>query len=136
MHHLLTSLIFKLLDGDGRGKLDDFKPMLEQVDPKRKGRHTLTGLQIKDQTHAKSLLGFERSISGQAHKVWQKVPQSLLLSKGEDKWQSITKNCQRVLTGKKVREETIQKSQKNNQNKTQSLSKTIKVSSIIHLLRN
>jgi hypothetical protein len=108
----LIGLIFKLLDGDGRGKLDDFKPMLEQVDPKRKGRHTLTGLQIKDQTHAKSLLGFDRSISGQAHKVWQKVPQSLLLSKGEDKWQSITKNCQRVLTGKKVREETIQKSQK------------------------
>ena len=97
----LIGLIFKLLDGDGRGKLNDFKPKLENVNPKRKGRHTLSGLQLKDQTNNKSLLGYERSISGQAHKVWQKIPQSLLLSKGENKWQSITKNCQRVLTGKK-----------------------------------
>ena len=108
----LIGLILKLLDGDGRGKLNDFEPPLEQVDPKRKGRHTLTGLQIKDKTNAKSLLGFERSISGHAHKVWQKLPQSLVLSKGDKKRQSITKNCQRVLTGKKVREEIIQNSHK------------------------
>ena len=53
--------------GDGRGKLNDFKPKLENVDPKRKGRHTLSGLQLKDQTNTTPLLGYERSISGQAH---------------------------------------------------------------------
>ena len=88
--------MFKMLDGDGRGKLDDFKPTVETLDPMRKGRHTTTGLQLKNQTDANSLLGFERSIAGRAHGVWKKVPQSLLTSKGEGKWQSITKNVKEL----------------------------------------
>ena len=78
-------LLFKLLDGEGRGKLNGFKPMIENRNPIRKGRHTTTGLQLKNQTTANSLLGFERSIAGRAHKVWEKLPQELLMSKGEDK---------------------------------------------------
>jgi hypothetical protein len=71
----LIGLLFKLLDGEGRGKLNEFKPMIENLNPTRKGRHTATGLQLKDQTNTKSLLGFERSIAGRAHKVWEKLPQ-------------------------------------------------------------
>ena len=97
----LIGLLFKLLDGEGRGKLNEFKPMIENLNPTRKGRHTATGLQLKDQTNTKSLLGFERSIAGRAHKVWKKLPQELIMSKGEDQWQSLTKECQRALTGKK-----------------------------------
>ena len=106
-----------MLDGDGRGKLDDFKPTIETLDPIRKGRHTTTGLQLKDQTNANSLLCFERSIAGRAHEVWKKVPQSLLTSKGEGKWQSITKKCQRALTGKKLKQEKSE--QKQSKQKTQ-----------------
>ena len=45
------------------------------------------------------------------------MPQELLMSKGEGKWQSITKNCQRALTGKKLRQE--QSKQKQSKRKTQ-----------------
>jgi len=100
----LIGLLFKLLDGDGRGELDKFKPTIEEPNPARQGRHTVTGLQIKDQTNTKSLLGFERSIARRAHRVWRKLPQELLLSKKEDKWQSITKECQRALTGKRSKQ--------------------------------
>ena len=113
----LIGLLFKVLDGDGRGKLDDFKPTIETLDPIRKGRHTTTGLQLKDQTNADSLLCFERSIAGRAHEVWKKLPQGLLTSKGEGKWQSITKNCQRALTGKKLKQEKSE--QKQSKQKTQ-----------------
>ena len=113
----LIGLIFKLLDGDGRGKLDEHKPKTETLNPTRRGRHTITGLQLENQTNAKSLLCFERSIAGRAHKVWRKLPQELLMSKGEGKWQSITKNCQRALTGKKLRQE--QSKQKQSTRKTQ-----------------
>ena len=68
----LIGLLFKLLDGEGRGKLNEFKPMIENLNPTRKGRHTATGLQLKDQTNTKALLGFERSIVGRAHKVWER----------------------------------------------------------------
>ena len=73
----LIGLLFKLLDGEGRGKLNEFKPMVENLNPiaTRKDRHTATGVQLKDQTCTKSLLGFEKSIAGRAHKVWEKLPQ-------------------------------------------------------------
>jgi hypothetical protein len=70
----LIGLLFKLLDGDGRGKLNDFKPTIIDVAPARKGRHTTTGLQLEDKTNTKSLIGYERCIVGRATRVWRKLP--------------------------------------------------------------
>ena len=39
------------------------------------------------------------------HKVWQKIPQEMLQIKEGDGWQTITKRCQRFLTGKPQQEE-------------------------------
>ena len=100
----LIGLLFKLLDGDGREQLDRYKPTIEKLNPARQGRHTVTGLQIKDRPDTNSLLGFERSIAGRAHTMWGKLPQEILLSKGEDKWQSITKEYQRALTGERSKQ--------------------------------
>ena len=54
---------------------------------------------------------FERSIAGRAHKVWKKLPQELIMSKGEDQWQSLTKECQSALTGKKSKHKPKQPKQ-------------------------
>ena len=98
----LIGLLFKLLDGDGRGKLHDFKPSIIDVAPARKGRHTTTGLQLEDKTNTKSLIGYERCIVGRATRVWRKLPQELLEDGQKRGWQNITKICQRFLTGKKL----------------------------------
>lgn len=54
--------------------------------------------------------------------MWAKLPQNLLTVKEADGWQSLTKNCQRFLTGKKL--------QKNK--KSKSKEKAIIVSAISH----
>ena len=95
--------MFKLLDGKGRGQLNNFKPEVIEVDPKKICRNTLTGLQIVDKTNSKSLLSYERSIVGRAPAVWKKLPQDVLRSGKENNWQSITKECQRFLTGKEAK---------------------------------
>ena len=41
------------------------------------------------------------SVEGQASKIWSKLPQDILRSGQDNGWQSITKDCQRFLTGKK-----------------------------------
>ena len=41
------------------------------------------------------------------HKVWQEIPQEMLQDKEGDGWQTITKRCQRFLTGKPQQEENI-----------------------------
>ena len=65
----LFGLMFKFLDGGGRGHLNNFTPTITEVDPAHKGRHTVTGLQLVDKTNRKSLLCYERSIAGKAPKV-------------------------------------------------------------------
>jgi hypothetical protein len=62
-------LVFKLLDGDGRGKLSSYAPEVAEMDPKRKCRHTTTGLQIVDKANSRSLLAYERSKVGRAPAV-------------------------------------------------------------------
>ena len=97
----LIGLIFKLLDGDGRGQLEDFIPKVIDINPIKRNRGTITGLQLLDHTSSSSLLSFERSIVGHAPTVWRKLPQELLEKGLDTGWQTITKDCQRNLTGKK-----------------------------------
>ena len=49
---------------------------------------------------------------GQILSVRSKLPQELLMSKGEDKWQSRTKECQRTLIVKKSKHKHKQSKQK------------------------
>ena len=103
----LIGLIFKLLDGCGRGQLNDYTPTVVDVIPEKVNRNTTTGLQIIDQTNSRSLIAFERGIVGRSSKVWKKIPQHILRSGNEAGWQTITKACQRFLTGKSKPTETI-----------------------------
>ena len=98
----LIGLMFKLLDGDGRGQLHDFAPTVVNLQPAHQGRHTQTGLQLVEMSNSKSLSTFNRSILGRAPKVWSKLPQHLITQGLENGWQTVTKKCQRFLTGKGV----------------------------------
>ena len=108
----LIGLTFKLLDGKGRGQLNDYTPEIVELNPIKKCRHTTTGLQVVDKTTSKSLLSFERSIVGKTSKVWAKLPQDILKSRKENNWQSITKECQRFLTGKTLKTKKTTKTHK------------------------
>ena len=65
----LTGLVFKLLDGNGRGKMSSHAPEVAEANPKKKCRHTTIGLQIVAKTNSRSLLAYERSIIGRAPAV-------------------------------------------------------------------
>ena len=101
----LIGFTFKILDGKGRGQLNDYIPEIVELNPIKRCRHTQTGLQVADKTTSKSLLSFERSIVGKTPKVWAKLPQDILKSRKENNWQSITKECQRFLTDKTPKSE-------------------------------
>ena len=70
-----------------------------QLAPVHMNRHTVSGLQLKVHTNSKSLLAYERSIVGHAPNVWERLPQELISKGSAEGWQSITKECQRFLTG-------------------------------------
>ena len=98
----LIGFAFKLLDGDGRGLLNDFIPTLHQpVHTKTKQTEKIEikpRLDFRDTTKH-----FDRSIEGQMQQVWSKIPGELMNREAVDEWQQLTKNCQRYLTGKKLR---------------------------------
>jgi hypothetical protein len=43
--------------------------------------------------------------------VWEKIPNELINSEEVDEWQQLTKNCQRFLTGKKLKKSRKNKRQ-------------------------
>ena len=80
----LIGLVFMLLHGDGRGKLNSYAPEVDEVDPGKKCRHTTTGLQIVDKTNSLSLLAYERSTIETAPAVRGNLPQDMLRSGKEN----------------------------------------------------
>ena len=102
----LIGFVFKLLDGDGRGMLNEFIPSL--VEP------ALSKTREVGKTEIKGALDFrdtskqyDRSIGGQIPVVWQLLPPGLLQVQTDKGWQSATKRCQRFLTGKKQESEKL-----------------------------
>ena len=91
----LIGFVFKLLDGDGRGLLNEFIPTVTQG---RRGCVIRPRFDFRDTTKH-----FDRSIEGQFSHVWEKIPKELINSEEVDEWQQLTKNCQRFLTGKKLK---------------------------------
>ena len=98
----LIGFLFKLLDGDGRGELNAYVPVLSEHSTTFNSRHDSSSIQIKPRVDLRETTKqFDRSVEGQASKVWSKLPQDILRSGQDNGWQSITKDCQRFLTGKK-----------------------------------
>ena len=98
----LIGFLFKLLDGDGRGELNAYVPVLSEHSPIFNSRHDSSSIQIKTRVDLRETTKqFDRSVEGQASKVWSKLPQDILRSGQDNGWQCITKDCQRFLTGKK-----------------------------------
>ena len=56
---------------------------------------------------------FDRSVEGQASKVWSKLPHDILQKGQVDGWQSITTDCQRFLTGKPAKQQKTKNKNKN-----------------------
>ena len=75
--------------------LNDFTPILAEKK---------TGLQIEPNFDVRGTTKhYDRSIEGQFTKVWSKLPNELINAGRVGKWQKLTKNCQRFLTGKKLK---------------------------------
>jgi hypothetical protein len=96
----LLGLTFKLLDGAGRGDLQFHAPLLEHREAPHHGRltrNTSVGLRIKDTVTAKSLECYKRGAIGALPKIWDKIPQELLMQGEARGWQKITKKCKGYL---------------------------------------
>ena len=103
----LIGFLFKLLDGDGRGELNTYIPVLDTHYPTFASRHDYETIHLKDRFDSRDTSKqFDRSVEGQASKVWSKLPQDILQKGQVDGWQSITKDCQRFLTGKPANQKT------------------------------
>ena len=104
----LIGFVFKLLDGDGRGLLNDFAPaLLQPIHTKTKQTEKV---EIKPRLDSRDTTKqFDRSIEGQMQQVWSKIPEELMNREAVGEWQQLTKNCQRYLTGKKLKKHTRNK---------------------------
>ena len=103
MSKSLIGFVFKLLDGDGRGLLNEFVPTLQEH-PHRSNKIPIGTLLLKEKIRFVDTSNqYNRSIEGQVQAVWNKLPQELLKVGKADGWQTVTKQCQRFLTGKNVK---------------------------------
>ena len=57
-------------------------------------------LQLADRTETNSLDIYIRSYLGSIHKIWSRLPLSLLMKGEKYGWQKITKKCKEFITGK------------------------------------
>lgn len=110
------SLALKLLDNQGRGRLQDHKPKLIDVKTIRFSRHTSNGLGLQSVIKAKSLDVYKRGFFGVVPVIWNRIPQSIIAKVKERGWLSIKKACTTFL----IKEDT-----KNNIAKTKSRKRDI-----------
>ena len=57
-------------------------------------------MQLADRTETNSLDIYIRSYLGSIHKIWSRLPLSLLMKGEKYGWQKITKKCKEFITGK------------------------------------
>ena len=96
------SIALKLLDGRGRGELNNFTPKL--TEPlrlcRKRTRQTLEGTQVARKVKSSSLDVYKRSFEGVLPQIWSKIPREII-NKGECKgWLKIKSACTDFLTGK------------------------------------
>jgi hypothetical protein len=101
-----ASLVFKLLDGRGRGELNRFTPTLNVVTKGRFPSRTCSisqpkcGIRLEDRTNTYSLDAYKRSIAGASSAVWDKLPQSLIMEGLDKGYHKIEKRAKNLLLGK------------------------------------
>ena len=81
-----------LLSGGGYGELKSYKPTTIQplsLTRKRTRYAIGAGTQLKSNTKTTSLEAYKQSYLGSIHKIWAKLPQSLVNEGEEKSWQSI-----------------------------------------------
>jgi hypothetical protein len=96
------SLALKLLDGQGRGELKQFTPVL--TEPlrlcKKRTRHSLEGIQIVKRIRSSSLDVYRRSFMGVLPMIWAKIPTEIIERGNEKGWLKIKRDCSDIVTGK------------------------------------
>jgi hypothetical protein len=94
-------LTCKLLDGECRGGLQDFKPeVVVQSGGGRTRGEAAQQIKITPNTTTQSLNSFKRSFRGSVHHVFAEVPQDIIKTGMEDGWRKVMKNGQRMLSGR------------------------------------
>jgi len=98
-----VSLALDLLDGEGYGELQQHKSQL--IEPlrlsKKRTRYVASaGLQLKSKARTNSLDQYKRSYLGSIHKIWSKLPQTLISEGQVSGWCKIKKRAKQFLTGK------------------------------------
>ena len=93
-------LALKLMDGRGRGKLQDFAPQVMDSKSCRPSRHYTNGMRLETTVKARSLNVFKRSFIGAVPVIWNKLPKDII-DKGKARgWTKIKKLCSNFLIGK------------------------------------
>jgi hypothetical protein len=93
-------LALKLMDGRGRGRLQDYAPQIMDMGSYRPSRHHTNGMRLKPTVKARSLNVFKRSFIGAVPIIWNKLPKDII-DKGKARgWMKIKKLCSNFLTGK------------------------------------
>ena len=108
------ALALKLLDGRGRGELNQFTPALTEPLKlcRKRTRQTLEGIQIVKKVKTSSLDVYRRSFVGILPQIWSKIPIDII-EKGYSKgWLKIKRDCSNFLTGKTGTESKKSKKQK------------------------
>ena len=96
----LLGLSLKLLDGAGRGALQEFAPILEVSSPDpnaRQLRKVKHGIRVQDRTSISSLECFKRSAVGALPSIWDNIPQELLQIGSSKGWRKIHKRCKKAI---------------------------------------
>jgi hypothetical protein len=104
-----AALLFKLLDGKGRGELGKFTPTLT-INPISNRSHRAcsrarlqSGIRLKDPTKSNSLDQYRRSIASASSAIWDKLPQSLIREGFAGSWCRIKKRAKNLLLGNSTR---------------------------------
>jgi hypothetical protein len=93
-------LACKLLDDQGRGELQNFKPQLKWDGGGRTRKSSVRELRMVKKGSSRSLDVFSRSFEGSIDGIFDKIPTELKEKGEKDGWKKIMKQGQRILSGK------------------------------------
>ena len=105
----MLSRAFKLLDGAGRGALQEQAPRLTSVaihSKQTRRTSSNTGLRTMSDTEPNSLDCYRRSASGALPTVWDKIPAELRHIGMKKGWRRINKDTEEYLINLDINSET------------------------------
>ena len=102
-HAAAASMCFKLLDGGGRGCLDEFKPkLLDRLQLTRKQTRSDcdSSLQLERAVKSSSMDAYKNSYLGQIKNIWSKIPHQLIDEGSMRGWFKVKKRVVKFFRGK------------------------------------